>query len=151
MFAANPMSLCFVLLRGQFRHFWSGSGSRGGLGSGGVGGLLMTPTTPSVFYPLQRRNPTEIDRVVGHLLVRCILCLHQSFAVRANINRPCAQAFSTTTATNTTETAAVEVRKSKQSGIFFSGEFFSPYIRSIRRFSPVFCVLTSFAQLLGSP
>ncbi|CUT99567.1 Mediator of RNA polymerase II transcription [Echinococcus multilocularis] len=87
---SHPMSLCFLLLRGQFHHFSSGAASVSGAAQGAT-----TPNTPCWGY-LQRptwRNPTQVDGVTCQLIIRCILRVHQALAERANAHRECAQAF----------------------------------------------------------
>lgn len=85
------MSLCFLLLRGQFHHFSGGATSA----SGAVGGGAQSTTIPGggQLQQLVWRNPTKVDEVACQLIVRCILRVHQALAERANAHRECAQAF----------------------------------------------------------
>ncbi|VDM17460.1 unnamed protein product [Hydatigera taeniaeformis] len=95
MLLAHPMSLCFLLLRGQFHHFSSGAATASGV----VGGATQGATTPGggQMQQLTWRNPTQVDEVACQLILRCILRAHQALAERANAHRECAQAFMSST------------------------------------------------------
>ncbi|KAL5106209.1 Mediator of RNA polymerase II transcription subunit 23 [Taenia crassiceps] len=89
---SHPMSLCFLLLRGQFHHFSSSAATASGMVDGGAQSRTTTPGGGQL-QQLTWRNPTQVDEVACQLILRCILRVHQVLAERANTHRECAQAF----------------------------------------------------------